>query len=115
MGDGHFLARGLVNGTPVTMLVDTGASSTVLTANDARRAGIDIAALSFTVPITTANGPATAARATVREIRVGEIARHDMTVLVAGPAMLGQSLLGMSFINTLSGFDMRGDRLTLID
>jgi predicted aspartyl protease len=29
--------------------------------------------------------------------------------------MLGQSLLGMSFINTLTGFDMRGDRLTLID
>ena len=115
MGDGHFLARGSVNGVPVTMLVDTGASSTVLTADDARRAGIDVAALYFTVPITTANGPASAARAIVREISIGEIARHDMTVLVASPAMLGQSLLGMSFINTLNGFDMRGDRLTLID
>lgn len=115
MRDGHFLARGSINGTPVTMLVDTGASTTILTADDARRAGIDVAALSFSVPITTANGPANAARALVREISIGEIARHDMTVLVAGPAMLGQSLLGMSFINTLTGFDMRGERLTLFD
>ncbi|MBO6726426.1 MAG: TIGR02281 family clan AA aspartic protease [Rhizobiaceae bacterium] len=112
---GHFLARGEVNGAPVTLLVDTGASSTVLTLNDANRAGIDLDTLSFTVPITTANGPATAARAVASEIAVGEIARRDLTVLIASPGMLQQSLLGMNFINTLSGFDMRGDRLTLID
>lgn len=112
---GHFVARGSVNGAPVTLLVDTGATATVLTLNDAERAGIDTGALSFTVPITTANGPATAARTTANEIAVGDIARRNLTVLVASPGMLGQSLLGMNFISSLSGFDMRGDRLTLID
>jgi aspartyl protease family protein len=113
--DGHFLARGSINGTAVTLLVDTGASNTVLTQGDARRAGIDVDALAFNVPITTANGPARAARAVARDISVGDISRRDMTVLVASEAMLGRSLLGMNFINTLTGFDMRGDRLTLID
>jgi aspartyl protease family protein len=112
---GHFLARGSINGSPVSMIVDTGATTTVLTASDARRAGIDAESLSFSVPITTANGPASAAHAVVDEIRIGDIARKDMDVLVADPAMLQQSLLGMNFINSLSGFDIRGDRLTLID
>lgn len=112
---GHFMARGSVNGEPVTMIVDTGATTTVLTANDARRAGISVESLSFSVPITTANGPANAAHAVVRDISVGDITRRDLDVLVAGPAMLDQSLLGMNFINSLSGFDMRGNRLTLID
>jgi aspartyl protease family protein len=29
--------------------------------------------------------------------------------------MLEQSLLGMNFIGTLAGFDVRGDRMILID
>ncbi len=114
-GDGHFLARGAINGIAVTLLVDTGATTTVLTAADAQRVGIDVESLSFTVPITTANGPASAARARADTIEVGDIERRNQTVLVASPAMLGQSLLGMNFINSLTGFDIRGDRLTLID
>ena len=114
-GDGHFLARGTVNGVTVSMLIDTGATTTVLTSGDAARAGIDVGRLSFTVPIMTANGPAKAASAVVDEITIGEISRGRLTVLVASPSMLAQSLLGMNFINSLSGFDMRGDRLTLID
>ena len=115
LGDGQFVARGAVNGAPVTLLVDTGASSTVLTADDARKAGIDHETLSFTVPIMTANGRANAAHAIVEEISIGDIIRTDMPVLVADPAMLDQSLLGMNFINSLTAFDIRGDRLTLVD
>jgi aspartyl protease family protein len=38
-----------------------------------------------------------------------------MPLLVAEDGRLGQSLLGMNFIGTLSGFDVRGDRLVLRD
>ena len=38
--DGHFYADVEVNGVPISMLVDTGASSVALSADDARRAGI---------------------------------------------------------------------------
>jgi aspartyl protease family protein len=113
--DGHFAVKAQVNGADTWMIFDTGATSTVLSAEDATAAGFDVGALSFGVPIMTANGAARAAAVTVDDLAVGGIVRHDLRVFVAQPGMLGQSLLGMNFINSLAGFDMRGDRLTLID
>lgn len=113
--DGHFAVRAHINGRETWMVVDTGATTSVLSAADASAAGFEVGQLSYSVPIMTANGPANAARVTADEIRVGEISRPRLTVLVAQPGMLDRSLLGMNFISTLAGFDMRGDRLTLID
>ena len=45
----------------------------------------------------------------------GEEDRPAGGVMVAAPGMLEQSLLGMNFISSLSGFDMRGDRMILRD
>lgn len=115
MRSGHFEVRAEINGAPVTLLVDTGATSTVLSADDARRAGIDPATLSYNVTVMTANGQARAARLPGLDISVGEISRTNLPALVAEPGRLDRSLLGMTFINTLSGFDMRGERLILRD
>jgi aspartyl protease family protein len=114
-GNGHFEARILVNGTPVRTVVDTGATSTVLTAEDAQAAGFNPAALSYTIDVSTANGMARAATVRTDELAIGGIVRKDMTVMVAAPGMLEQSLLGMNFISSLSGFDVRGDRMILRD
>lgn len=113
--NGHFEVRAEINGTSVVAMVDTGATSTVLTAQDAARAGFDPAGLSFDVAVMTANGQASAARVIADEIRVGEIVRRRVPVLVAEAGRLDRSLLGMNFIATLSGFDMRGERLILRD
>lgn len=59
--DGHFRVDAEANGIPVRFLVDTGASSTVLTLADAERAGIDTDALQFNEP----DGPPTALPATL--------------------------------------------------
>ena len=115
LSNGHFGARATINGAAVDVLVDTGASSTVLTAADARRAGFDTAALSYTIPVSTANGMARAARVTADEITIGAITRRKVPMLVAESNALDQTLLGMNFIGTLSGFDVRGDRMTLRD
>jgi aspartyl protease family protein len=112
---GHFEARVLVNGKPIHAVVDTGASSIVLTSNDAITAGINPATLNYTVPVATANGSAKAAAVRTDEIAIGGIVRNNMTVLVAAPGSLWQSLLGMNFIGSLSGFDVRGDRMILRD
>ena len=56
-----------------------------------------------------------AALVTADEIAVGEIERSDQPLMIASSDQLGQSLLGMSFLSTLSGYDVRGDRLVLID
>jgi len=113
--NGHFQARVLVNGQPILAIVDTGATSTVLTAEDAMTAGFNPAALTYTVPVATANGMANAATVRVDDLAIGTIVRHRMTVLVAAPGSLSQSLLGMNFIGSLSGFDVRGDRMILRD
>ncbi len=113
--NGHFEARVLVNGTAIRAVVDTGASGTVLSAADARLIGLDLDALRYTVPVATANGVTNAAGARAEQIAIGGIVRDDMPILVAAPETLGQSLLGMSFISTLSGFDVRGDRMILRD
>jgi aspartyl protease family protein len=113
--NGHFEARILVNGTSIRAVVDTGASSTVLSAADARAIGIDPEGLKYTIPVATANGATRAAGARTEEISIGNIVRENMPVLVAAPGTLDQSLLGMNFIGTLSGFDVRGDRMILRD
>lgn len=113
--NGHFEARVLINGNPVQAVVDTGATSTVLTSQDAQAAGFNPAVLDYTIPVSTANGMARAAAVRTEEIAIGAIVRKDMPVMVAAPGMLSQSLLGMNFIGSLSGFDVRGDRMILRD
>ena len=113
--NGHFEARILVNGNPIRAVVDTGATSTVLTSEDAQAAGFNPAALNYTIPVSTANGMARAAAVKTDAVAIGGIVRKDMPVMVAAPGMLSQSLLGMNFIGSLSGFDVRGDRMILRD
>lgn len=113
--NGHFEVQAIVGASPVRMMIDTGATTTVLTTRDAAAAGFDTAALSYQVPVSTANGQGLAARITLPDIAVGAIARKNMPALVAADGMLEQSLLGMNFIGTLSGFDIRGDRMILRD
>ncbi|WP_309084369.1 TIGR02281 family clan AA aspartic protease [Chelativorans sp.] len=113
--NGHFEVRMLVNGTAVRALVDTGATSTVLTTADAARAGLAVEELVYATPVMTANGRALAASTVVDRLQIGPIERERVPVLVAGPGSLDRSLLGMQFLSSLSGFEMRGDRLILRD
>ena len=112
-GDGHFAVRATVDGTPTTMLIDTGASFVTLSHRDAARAGIDPAALSYTVPIRTANGMMQAASVTLDSLAIGAIEQRNIRALVAPPGSLSQSLLGMSFLDGLHGYAISGDRLVL--
>lgn len=70
---------------------------------------------SYSVPVSTANGNAVAAAARAANIAVGDIVRRNVSILVAADGALAQSLLGMNFISTLSGFEIRGDRMILRD
>jgi len=111
--DGHFGVRADVNDMPLSLMVDTGASFVTFTPADAADIGVDVAALRFTVPIRTANGVIQAAPITVNRIKLGSIMREAVPALVAPPDSLDQSLLGMSFLNTLGGYAISGDRLVL--
>ncbi|PSH66039.1 TIGR02281 family clan AA aspartic protease [Phyllobacterium sophorae] len=113
--NGHFEVRGEVNGATVPFMIDTGASSIVLSADDARRAGFNPDKLSYRTPIMTANGMTTAANVTLDSIKIGAIERRNIRAMVTEDGRMAGSLLGMNFLNTLSGFSVRGDRLVLSD
>lgn len=112
-GDGHFAVRAEVDGKPMALLLDTGASFVTLTYADARSIGIDTGALDFGTPIRTANGTMNAASVTIERLAVGPIERHGVKALVAPRGALEQSLLGMSFLDTLKSYAISGDRLVM--
>lgn len=110
--DGHFYVQADVNGQPVLFLVDTGASGIVLSPQDARRVGIDLGALNFNRRYQTANGTVAGASATLDRLSIGPVRFRNVQVSVNG-ADMSESLLGMSFLDRLSGFEVNGDTLTL--
>lgn len=111
--NGHFTANVEVNGKPVPMLVDTGASSIVLRPEDARAAGINVEEMTFRVPVLTANGRTMAARVWLDDVSIGPLDRARVEALIAQPGALSQSLLGMSFLGRLRSYEFSGNYLTL--
>ncbi|GGA49026.1 retropepsin-like aspartic protease family protein [Pelagibacterium lentulum] len=110
---GSFRVNTAINGVEVPMIFDTGATAVVLTRADARRVGIDIDRLSYTVPVQTANGLATAAGVTLDSMRIGSIDRSRIRAFVLPQGALETSLLGMTFLDTLSRFSVSQDLLEL--
>ena len=108
---GHVVLEAAVNGAPVRMLVDTGASLVTLTPADARAAGIHPASLVFSGHVQTANGAARMAPVTLREIRIGQLSIYDVPAAVL--EHLDVSLLGMSLLSRLQGYEMRDGKLTI--
>jgi aspartyl protease family protein len=110
---GDFQVAAQINGTRVAMVLDTGASSVVLTQEAAKAAGLPIEVLSYTVQVDTANGRTRAASVTLDRLAVGDIVERAVPALVAQPGQLRISLLGMSFLNRLQSWEVRGDRLVM--
>ena len=110
---GEFQVATEVNGARIAMVLDTGASAVVLTQEAARAAGLPLEVLSYSVNVDTANGRARAAPVTLDRVAVGGITERAVPALVAQPGQLRTSLLGMSFLNRLERWEVRGDKLSL--
>jgi aspartyl protease family protein len=108
---GHVILDAAVNGAPVRMLVDTGATLVTLTPRDARAAGIEPRGLAYNARANTANGTAPMAPVTLREIRIDQLSLYDVPAAVL--ENLNVSLLGMSFLARLQGYEMRDGKLTI--
>jgi len=110
---GQFSISTTVNGTYVEMILDTGATQVVLTDLDARRIGIDVDALSYSIPVKTANGTTHTAAVRLDDVSVGPITISRVRALIARPDDLDNSLLGMSFLKSLSSFEIKGNQVIL--
>jgi aspartyl protease family protein len=112
-GGGSFSVSTQVNGARIAMVLDTGASAVVLTQEAARAAGLPLEVLNYSVNVETANGRARAAPVTLDRISIGGITERSVPALIAQPGQLRTNLLGMSFLNRLESWEVRGDKLMM--
>ena len=107
---GHFLTAGQINGKAVQFMVDTGATSVAMGAQDAERTGINFK-VGQPVIMSTANGSVQGYRIKLDSVRVGDVEVFGVDAVVT-PQPMPYMLLGNSF---LTRFQMlrENDQMTL--
>ena len=110
-GNGHFYADPAINGQPVHVVIDTGASFVALTKDDARRIGIPFEVSEFDVVGTGASGPVRGMLVELDKIDLdGKEVRNVRGAVLEG---LDISLLGQSYLSRIGGVQMSGDQMVL--
>ncbi len=113
--DGHYYARAEINGRPIDVMVDTGASMVALTYEDAERAGLRLKPSDFTNQVSTANGVAAVAPVMLDRISIGHITVRNVRAAVCERGRLEKTLLGMSFLSRLERVGISQGRLILVE
>ena len=111
--DGHFYMLADVNDTPIRFVVDTGATSIVLSMADAARVGIDTSKLMFLGRANTANGEVRTAHVRLDELRIGELSDRNVRAWV-NEGQLDGSLLGMTYLSRFEKVEITRDTMRLI-
>jgi aspartyl protease family protein len=110
---GEFALRARINGVVAPMVVDTGATSVVLTYETAKAAGLPLELLDYDVDVETAGGRTKAARLTLDRLAIGKLVERSVPALVVPHGQMKTNLLGMSFLDRLESWEVRSDHLML--
>ncbi len=113
--NGHFFARAYINGRPIAVMVDTGATQIALTYEDAERLGLRPHGSDYTQTTRTANGIGRTAPVELDNVRIGDVEVSNLRGSIAERGKLHITLLGMEFIRKLERFEMRGRELVLVE
>ncbi len=113
--DGHYYARAEINGRPLDVMVDTGASMVALTYEDADRLGLSLRPSDFTATVQTANGTAAVAPVVLDRVTIGHVTVRNVRAAVSERGRLAKTLLGMSFLGQLERVDISQGRLLLVE
>lgn len=112
--NGHFYVDGTVNGQPVHFLVDTGATTVALTADDARHVGLQFDPSEFQRIGYGASGPVLGKDVVLNSVALGSNEVPDVRgVILADAAGLNVSLLGQSYLERISSVQIRGDEMVI--
>ena len=111
--NGEFSLHARINGVIAPMVVDTGATSVVLTYETARAAGLPLELLDYDVDVETAGGHTKAARLTLDRLAIGKLVERSVPALVVPHGQMKTNLLGMSFLDRLESWEVRSDHLML--
>jgi aspartyl protease family protein len=110
---GEFALQAKINGVAAPMVIDTGATSVVLTYETAKAAGLPLELLEYDVDVETAGGHTRAARLTLDRLSIGKLVERSVPALVVPHGQMKTNLLGMSFLDRLESWEVRADRLML--
>jgi aspartyl protease family protein len=110
---GEFALQAKINGVTAPMVIDTGATSVVLTYETAKAAGLPLELLEYDVDVETAGGHTKAARLTLDRLAIGKLVERSVPALVVPHGQMKTNLLGMSFLDRLESWEVRADRLML--
>lgn len=113
--NGHFTARGMINGSHVDFLVDTGATIVFISQEEARRVGIDPNKLDYNRVALTASGKTNFAKVYLDNVSIGGISVNDVEAAIAQSDDVTHNLLGMTFLSRIKGFEFSGGRLIMRD
>ena len=109
--NGHFYTHAKVNGELVRFLVDTGATSVALSAEDAARVGFDIDPSSFEIVGEGASGPVRGKSVMIDSVEIEGKLVNDVSGVVLADSDL--SLLGQSYLTRMGEVQMSGDYMLL--
>ncbi len=110
---GEFALQARINGVTAPMVIDTGATSVVLTYETAKAAGLPLELLEYDVDVETAGGHTRAARLTLDRLAIGKLVERSVPALVVPRGQMKTNLLGMSFLDRMESWEVRADRLML--
>ena len=110
---GEFALQAKINGVNAAMVIDTGATSVVLTYETAKAAGLPLELLEYDVDVETAGGHTRAARLTLDRLAVGKLVERSVPALVVPRGQMKTNLLGMSFLDRLESWEVHADSLML--
>ena len=110
---GEFALQARINGIPTPMVIDTGATSVVLTYETAKAIGLPLELLEYNVDVETAGGHTKAARLTLDRLSIGKLVERSVPALVVPHGQMKSNLLGMSFLDRMESWEVRSDRLVL--
>jgi aspartyl protease family protein len=108
--DGHFWVDATLNGQKVKFLVDSGATTTTVGRDIAKKSGVTISAQRDRY-VRTGNGIILVATGRARELKVGDIVRRDLAIEIADGDNL--NVLGMNYLSTLTRWGVEGRWLIL--
>jgi len=109
--NGEFAVQARINGVATAMVVDTGATSVVLTYETAKAVGLPLELLEYNVDVQTAGGHTKAARLWLDRMAIGKLQERSVSALVVPHGQMTTNLLGMSFLDRLESFEVRADHL----
>ena len=110
---GEFALQARINGVSAPMVIDTGATSVVLTYETAKAAGLPLELLEYDVDLETAGGHTKAARLTLDRLGIGKLVERSVPALVVPRGQMKTNLLGVSFLDRLESWEVRADSLKL--